>query len=118
LSNAVRVVARTRAELKVAIDFSNKPGLTCRQTKIGKVMNGRKRIGVIGAGIAGLTVAKAISNLSKVRIFEKSHGVGGRMATLWIDAVPFDHGAQYFTIMDARFHDALKTALATGIVEP
>ncbi|WFS04595.1 NAD(P)/FAD-dependent oxidoreductase [Rhizobium tumorigenes] len=78
----------------------------------------RPRVGIIGAGIAGLTLAKAISATASVRVFEKSHGVGGRMATRWIDAVSYDHGAQYFTIRNDRFHDALETARANGVVEP
>lgn len=78
----------------------------------------RRRFAVIGAGMAGLTVARVLSGVADVRIFEKSHGVGGRMATRWIDAVSFDHGAQYFTIRDNRFHDALETPRANGVVQP
>ena len=76
------------------------------------------RIGIIGAGMAGLTLARGLSDRADVSIFEKSHGVGGRMATRWIDGVSYDHGAQYLTIRDARFHDALEAARAEGLVEP
>jgi predicted NAD/FAD-dependent oxidoreductase len=78
----------------------------------------RKRIAIIGAGMAGLTLARSLEGVADISIFEKSHGVGGRMATRWLDAVSFDHGAQYFTIRDERFHDALETARANGIIEP
>lgn len=78
----------------------------------------RKRVGIIGSGMAGLTLAWALSRSADVSIFEKSHGVGGRMATRWLDAVSFDHGAQYFTIRDERFHDSLETARAKRVVEP
>lgn len=81
-------------------------------------MEVRKRVGIIGAGMAGLTLARSLEGHAETRIFEKRHGVGGRMATRWLDAVSFDHGAQYFTIRDERFHDALETARANGIVEP
>ncbi len=43
---------------------------------------------VIGAGIAGLTIAKRLN----CPIIEKSRGVGGRMATRRIDEEKFDHG--------------------------
>ena len=43
---------------------------------------------VIGAGIAGLTIAKRLN----CPVIEKSRGVGGRMATRRIDEKKFDHG--------------------------
>ncbi|KQQ35378.1 hypothetical protein ASG19_16840 [Rhizobium sp. Leaf306] len=78
----------------------------------------RIRLGIVGAGIAGLTLARAMADCADVRIFEKSRGVGGRMATRRTDAVTFDHGAQYFTIRDGRFRAALETAQADRVVEP
>lgn len=39
------------------------------------------------------------------------------MATRRIDEVAFDHGAQYFTIRDDRFHDSLKAAQADGVIQ-
>jgi predicted NAD/FAD-dependent oxidoreductase len=78
----------------------------------------RIRLGIIGAGIAGLTLAKAMADSADVRIFEKSRGVGGRMATRRTDAGAFDHGAQYFTIRDERFRAALDTAPADGAIQP
>ena len=77
----------------------------------------RRRLGIIGAGMAGLTLAKAMADCADVRIFEKSRGVGGRMATRRTDTVAFDHGAQYFTIRDARFRAALETVRADGVVQ-
>jgi predicted NAD/FAD-dependent oxidoreductase len=78
----------------------------------------RIRLGIIGAGIAGLTLARAMTDSADVRIFDKSRGVGGRMATRRTDAVAFDHGAQYFTIRDERFRAALDTAKADGVIQP
>ncbi|WP_405049538.1 NAD(P)-binding protein [Rhizobium sp. BK176] len=54
----------------------------------------RLRVGVIGAGIAGLTIVRSLQKIADVIVFEKSRGVGGRMATRRIDDVSFDHGAQ------------------------
>jgi renalase len=73
------------------------------------------KIAVIGAGMAGVTVARALSTRADISVFEKSRGVGGRMATRRIDEVSFDHGAQYFTIRSDRFRDALKIAQADGV---
>ncbi|WP_082562802.1 MULTISPECIES: FAD-dependent oxidoreductase [unclassified Rhizobium] len=77
----------------------------------------RPRIGIIGAGMAGLTVARALSSIADIGVFEKSRGVGGRMATRRIDEVSFDHGAQYFTIRSDRFHDSLKAGQADGVIQ-
>jgi predicted NAD/FAD-dependent oxidoreductase len=44
-----------------------------------------------------------------VTVFEKSHSVGGRMSTRSSAFGSFDHGAQYFTVRDARFELALAT---------
>lgn len=73
-------------------------------------------IAVIGAGMSGLTVAQALSSIADIRVFEKSRGVGGRMATRRIDEVSFDHGAQYFTIRSDRFRDSLN-AQADGVIQ-
>ena len=43
----------------------------------------------------------------KVTVFEKSRGPGGRMSTRNTEFGAFDHGAQYFTVRDARFEKAL-----------
>lgn len=80
-------------------------------------MSDRKRVAIIGAGMAGVTLARALAGDASVRIFEKSKGIGGRMATRRIDDVAFDHGAQYFTVRDPRFRDVVDAAAADGIVE-
>lgn len=72
------------------------------------------RVLVIGAGLAGLSAARALVERGHtVRILERASSPGGRLATRRIlngDAdrpehatLEFDHGAQYFTVRDARF---------------
>ncbi|MFT5207843.1 MAG: renalase [Candidatus Omnitrophota bacterium] len=61
------------------------------------------RIAVIGAGISGLTLAKSLKEKYDVVIFEKSQGVGGRMATRRRDSYQFDHGAQCFNVHSKDF---------------
>ncbi|PWB35370.1 FAD-dependent oxidoreductase [Pseudomonas sp. SDI] len=61
-------------------------------------------IAIIGAGIAGLSAAQALKNAGKdVRLFDKGHGSGGRMASKRSEAGALDLGAQYFTARDRRF---------------
>ena len=61
-------------------------------------------IAIIGAGIAGLAAARRLRAAGHdVTLFDKSRGVGGRMATRRIDALQFDHGAQYFTARGQSF---------------
>ncbi|PYE34131.1 hypothetical protein C8J37_104224 [Rhizobium sp. PP-WC-1G-195] len=80
-------------------------------------MSDPKRVAIIGAGMAGLTLARALAGHATVHIFEKSKGIGGRMATRRIEDISFDHGAQYFTVRDPRFRDMLNAAAADGAVE-
>jgi predicted NAD/FAD-dependent oxidoreductase len=75
-------------------------------------------VAVIGAGISGLTCARTLADHSlPVTVFEKSRGVGGRMATRRSDNGPaFDHGAQYFTVRDERFQSCVDSWQHAGLV--
>ena len=62
------------------------------------------RIAVIGAGLAGLTVAAELQAAGHaVTLFEKSRGPGGRCATRRSAAGPYDHGAPGFEAVTAAF---------------
>ena len=63
---------------------------------------------IIGAGLTGLVLGKRLSQLfsssrhSTVELFDKSRGVGGRMATRRADGgLKFDHGAQFYSKQDS-----------------
>ncbi|MGE3346571.1 MAG: NAD(P)/FAD-dependent oxidoreductase [Ramlibacter sp.] len=72
-----------------------------------------QHIAVIGAGMAGIACARTLVQAGHhVTVFEKSRGFGGRMATRKTPFGTFDHGAQYFTVRDARFARALETSPA------
>lgn len=78
------------------------------------------KIAIIGAGLAGLTAAKQLAAAGcEVTVFDKGRGVGGRMSTRRVDDQPaFDHGAQYFTVRDERFQQAVDEWISAGVVAP
>jgi predicted NAD/FAD-dependent oxidoreductase len=74
------------------------------------------KIAVIGAGLAGLVVARRLQTLADVTVFEKSRGSGGRMATRYADDFEFDHGAQFFTVRTDAFRTFLQPLIDGGVV--
>jgi len=75
------------------------------------------RIAVIGAGVAGLSAARALHDRGhEVRVFEKSRGLGGRAATRRGEGISFDHGAQYFTARDLAFRKEVEVWCERGVV--
>lgn len=72
---------------------------------------------VIGAGIAGLTAARMLTQKGyDSLVLDKGRGVGGRLATRRIGKGRFDHGAQYFTARDAKFLRWLREWEDAGVV--
>lgn len=74
------------------------------------------KIAVIGAGMTGLTIAHHLKHVAQVQIFEKSRGLGGRMATRRSDNTSFDHGAQYFVAKSTEFKAFLQEPLSAGVI--
>ncbi len=63
-----------------------------------------KRVAIVGAGMAGLSAARALRDAgADCTVFEKSRGLGGRMATRRVGELQFDHGAQYFNAKGKGF---------------
>lgn len=78
-----------------------------------------ERMAVIGAGVAGLAAAGALLDAGvAVEVFEKSRGLGGRVATRRALGTAFDHGAQYFTVRDERLASRLAGARDRGALVP
>lgn len=80
-------------------------------------------IGVVGAGMAGLSCAAALCSIGHtVTLIDKARGPGGRMSTRRIETpvgqVSFDHGAQYFTARDPAFRRQVADWAAIGAAEP
>ena len=72
------------------------------------------RIAVIGAGLSGLSFAHSSREFATIKVFEKSRGVGGRLATRRVGDIAFDHGAQFFTCRS----ESLESLLQDGEFEP
>lgn len=79
------------------------------------------KIAIVGAGVAGVACAAGLHRAGwVVRLFDKSHGCGGRMASrriaspLGAGTVEFDHGAQVFGARHPRFAAVMKRAAAAG----
>jgi len=75
-------------------------------------------IGIIGAGISGLTAAGMLADRgAPVRVFDKARGVGGRTSVRREGDRHFDHGAQYFTVGDERFQQRVTAWMNAGVVK-
>lgn len=71
-----------------------------------------EQIAIIGAGMAGLSCAEALTQAGhQVCLFDKGRGPGGRMSTRRADTplgeLRWDHGAQYFTARSQAFSQAV-----------
>ena len=74
-----------------------------------------KRVAIIGAGMAGLAAARLLREAGAgCTIFDKSRGIGGRMATRRAGDFSFDHGSQYFTARGPRFRAVVDDWKAAG----
>lgn len=76
----------------------------------------QQRIAIIGAGIAGLTLARTLKAVADVHLFEKASTVGGRMGTHRAGPFVFDHGTQYFTARSRVFREFLAPWVQQGVI--
>lgn len=77
-----------------------------------------KTILIIGVGISGLLCATELRRAGlSVRLLDKGRGLGGRMSTRRMAGGRLDHGAQYFTVRDARFQIYVDAWLDAGVIK-
>jgi renalase len=81
------------------------------------------KVAIVGAGMAGLSCATALSRAGdEVVLFDKGRGPGGRMSSRRIDTAEgeavFDHGAQFFTARDPAFVAQVEAWAAAGVCAP
>ena len=77
-----------------------------------------KNVAVIGAGITGATLANLLKKKFTITVFEKSRGVGGRMATRRAEPYQFNHGVQYFKLENKEFKYFLQPLMCNKIIKP
>ena len=78
-----------------------------------------KQVGVIGAGLSGLTCARILREAGyAVTVFDKGRGVAGRLSTRRVPAsdLQFDHGGQYFTARNPDFRQQVEDWCERGVV--
>ena len=66
-----------------------------------------RRIAIIGAGMAGISLARELRVQAAVQVFDKARGLGGRMTTRRREGFRFNHGAQFFTARSEPFRRLL-----------
>lgn len=73
------------------------------------------RIAILGAGLSGLVCGAQLRDAGYCPVvYEKSRGLGGRLATRRGPSGAFDHGAQYITARSPRFREFLERLVAAG----
>jgi predicted NAD/FAD-dependent oxidoreductase len=75
-------------------------------------------VAVVGAGLAGLVLARRLRERVEVTVVEKSRSLGGRMATRRYGRYQFDHGAQYFRARTSAFRTFVSALIEEGVVAP
>jgi predicted NAD/FAD-dependent oxidoreductase len=113
-----RVLGRLRS--RSTKDHARRLDLNRYRSRVMRPSTGNPvRVAVIGAGISGLTAARTLQDQGhEVQVFEKARGSGGRSATRRDAQWHFDHGAQYFTVRDPRFRQAVAAWREQGLVKP
>jgi predicted NAD/FAD-dependent oxidoreductase len=76
------------------------------------------RIAIIGAGIAGATLANRLTSSGfSVDLFEKSRGTGGRLASTRVGELSADLGAPYLDGCSTEFERFLNGYVESGVIE-
>lgn len=79
-------------------------------------MLGMNQVLILGAGLSGLTAARALQEAGReVVVVDKGRGVGGRLATRRAFGGTFDHGAQFFTARSDEFQTLLRQWQQSGV---
>ena len=73
---------------------------------------------IIGSGISGATIAKALSKKFSLDVYDKARGTGGRSANKKLNKnESFDHGVQYISPKSDEFKKFIKSLISKKIVK-
>jgi predicted NAD/FAD-dependent oxidoreductase/deoxyribodipyrimidine photolyase len=76
----------------------------------------RTRVGVIGAGVAGLACARTLADQGcDVTVIDKGRGPGGRTSTRFEHDMRFDHASPWFEATDPRFGRYARSWIQDGV---
>ncbi|ANV84146.1 hypothetical protein AWQ21_06985 [Picosynechococcus sp. PCC 7003] len=76
-------------------------------------------VAIIGAGLAGIHCGRKIQRAGhQVALFDKSRGVGGRLATRRIEGLPLDHGLPYWEVLGPYTAALTETLIQADLLEP
>ena len=75
------------------------------------------KIAIIGAGIAGLSLAHLLSPKHSVTLFESHTMAGGRITDYCLNGCYFDHGAQFFTAKSPQFKNFIQAYVERGLLQ-
>jgi predicted NAD/FAD-dependent oxidoreductase len=76
-----------------------------------------KKIAIVGSGLSALVLASELKKYANVKIFEKSRGVGGRLATRYAGDYEFDHGVPFFYAKNKDFVNFINKLEDNNIVK-
>lgn len=85
---------------------------------LNRIVTGGQPTLILGAGLAGLTAARRLSeNGVDVIVVDKGRSVGGRLATRRMGHAVLDHGAQFFTVRSDEFQAEVDGWLDAGAAQ-
>ena len=74
---------------------------------------------IIGSGISGATIAKALSKKFSLDVHDKARGAGGRSSNKKLNKnESFDHGVQYISPKSIQFKSFIKSAVEGRVLGP
>jgi renalase len=74
---------------------------------------------IVGAGVAGVAAARELRAAGvPVRLHDRGHRIGGRMAVRTVAGRPIDVGASYFTVSHPAFRTVVEGWESAGLARP
>jgi predicted NAD/FAD-dependent oxidoreductase len=79
----------------------------------------RLTVGIIGAGVSGLTIARGLRDRGAVvTVLDKGRRPGGRASSREVGGLAFDHGSPYVSLRDPEARRFLEKTIPKGVLAP